>query len=174
MLTRLSSSLLLLLATLTSHAAFANNFNYNFFEIRTALNPESFGGEFNTYFTENSHLIGRVDSRFEGDWDAAVGMGFNGPINPFADIYGQMLVHSTRGSREEGNKNDMMIELNVGTRVWLTENLEGHLRIGRNEDNSIFIAGIRFHSTQQMALTAEVRNAGIWGPQIGMGVRFHF
>ncbi len=43
MLTRLSSSLLLLLATLTSHAAFANNFNYNFFEIRTALNPESFG-----------------------------------------------------------------------------------------------------------------------------------
>jgi hypothetical protein len=68
----------------------------------------------------------------------------------------------------------MMLELNVGTRVWLTENLEGHLRIGRNEDNSIFIAGIRFHSTQQMALTAEVRNAGIWGPQIGMGVRFHF
>ena len=174
MLTRLSSSILLLLVMLTSHAAFANNFNYNFFEFRTALNPESFGGEVNTYFTENSHIIGRVDSRFKGDWDAAVGMGFNGPINPFADIYGQMLVHSTRGSREEGSKNNMMIELNLGTRVWLTETLEGHMRIGRNEDNSVFIAGIRFHSTQKLALTAEVRNAGIWGPQIGMGVRFHF
>ena len=170
----LSRWALLFCSIFASSSALANNFNYNFFELRTALSPESFGGEFNTYFTENSHLVGRVDSRFEGDWDAAAGIGFNGPLNPFADIYGQMLVHSVRSSRSEGNKNDTLVELNIGTRVWLTENMEGHLRIGRNEDRSVFIAGVRFHSTQQMALTAELRNAGIWSPQIGMGVRFHF
>ncbi|MCG3723153.1 hypothetical protein EXA23_02340 [Vibrio cincinnatiensis] len=164
----------LLLATLLPTTASANNFNYNFFEVRTALSPESMGAEFNTYFTENSHLIARIDSRFEGDWDAAGGIGFNGPVNPFADIYGQMLIHSVRGSDDEGNKNDVMMELNIGTRVWLTNQIEGHLRVGRNEDHSIFIGGLRFHSTQQMTISAEARNAGLWGPQISMGVRFQF
>lgn len=154
--------------------SYANNFNYSFFEMRTAISPETLGAEFNTYFTENSHLVLRADSRFKGDWDLAGGIGFNGPINQFVDIYGQMLLHGLRSTNQEGNKDDYLLEMNVGTRVWLTQQLEGHLRLGRNEDHSVFIAGFRFHSTQQMAVGAEMRNAGIWGPQISMNVRFHF
>lgn len=72
---------LVAIASLLPATASANNFNYNFLEVRTALSPESFGGEFSTFFTENSHFVGRADSRFEGDWDLAGGIGFNGPIN---------------------------------------------------------------------------------------------
>lgn len=165
---------LVALASIVPTTASANNFNYNFFELRTGVSPESFGGEFSTFFTENTHLVARADSRMEGDWDAAGGIGFNGPINAFADIYGQLLGHHIRGNGDENHDTDFVMELNVGTRVWLTDQLEAHGRIGRTEDHSIFIAGVRFHSTQQMALNAEARNAGIWGPQFSMGVRFQF
>ncbi|MBY8158044.1 hypothetical protein KW508_08535 [Vibrio fluvialis] len=165
---------LVAIASVLPATASANNFNYNFLEVRTALSPESFGGEFSTFFTENSHFVGRADSRFEGDWDLAGGIGFNGPINQFADIYGQMLLHSIRGNGDEDHKTETNMEINIGTRIWLTSQIEGHARIGRNDDNSVFIAGLRFHSTQQMVLNAEVRNAGVWGPQISMGVRFQY
>ncbi|MBY7997975.1 hypothetical protein KW438_21435 [Vibrio fluvialis] len=165
---------LVAIASVLPATASANNFNYNFLEVRTALSPESFGGEFSTFFTENSHFVGRADSRFEGDWDLAGGIGFNGPISQFADIYGQMLVHSVRSSKEEGKDTDTLMELNIGTRIWLTSQVEGHVRLGRNQDHSIFIGGVRFHSTQQLSLNVELRNAGVWGPQISMGVRFQY
>ncbi len=152
----------------------ANNFNYNYFEVRTAMSPESFGGEFSSNLTDNSHFIVRGDSRFEGDWDIAGGIGFNGPINQFIDIYGQLMLHNIRLSEDEGSDNDTKYEINVGTRLWLTNQIEGHVKIGRVEENSVFIAGIRFHSTDQLSLSAEARNAGIWGPQIAMGVRFNY
>ena len=38
------------------NTAMANNFSYNFLEVRTAISPESFGGEFSTNFTDNSHF----------------------------------------------------------------------------------------------------------------------
>ncbi|MGL6025942.1 hypothetical protein [Vibrio chanodichtyis] len=164
----------LLLALVLATPTWANNFNYNFVEFRTAMSPQSGGAEFSTYFTNNSHFIARIDSQFESDWDIAGGIGFNGPVSPFADVYGQLLVHHIRTPKELGGNNDTQMELNVGTRVWLTNQVEGHARIGRLDDHSVVIAGVRFHSTDQLALSAEVRNAGVWGPQIGMGVRFQF
>ncbi len=77
-------------------AAHANNFNYNMMEFRMGTSPGTFGGEVTTYFTENTHFIGRADSEFSGDWDIAGGIGFNGPAGQFADIYGQMLVHNIK------------------------------------------------------------------------------
>lgn len=174
MLRRTCLASLVALAGVLPTTASANNFNYNFFEVRTALNPDSFGGEFSTFFTENSHFVARLDSRFEGDWDLAGGIGFNGPVSQFADVYGQMLVHSIRGNKEENHDTNVQMEINLGTRIWLTSQVEGHARIGRNDEHSVFIAGVRFHSTQQLALNAEARNAGVWGPQISMGVRFQF
>ena len=64
-------TLLIGLTTLCSFAASANNFNYNTFEIRMGASPSTFGGEFTTLFTQNAHLVGRIDTSFESDWDAA-------------------------------------------------------------------------------------------------------
>ncbi|EOX3426708.1 hypothetical protein ACPFUT_002559 [Vibrio cholerae] len=165
---------LLLGLTLATPPALANNFNYNFLEFRTAMNPESGGVELSTYFTDNSHFIARIDSQLDSDWDIAGGIGFNGPINQFADVYGQMLVHNIRMPKELGGEKDTQLEFNLGARAWFTNQVEGHLRLGRLDDHSVFIAGIRFHSTTQLSLSAEARNAGVWGPQVGMGVRFQF
>jgi hypothetical protein len=156
------------------NTAMANNFSYNFLEVRTAISPESFGGEFSTHFTDNSHFILRADTRFDEDWDMAGGIGFNGPINQFMDIYGQMLLHHVNYTKEEGDDSEFIYELNIGGRVWLTNQLEVHAKIGRADESGVFIGGVRFHSTDQLSLSAEARNAGIWGPQIAMGVRFNY
>ncbi|KGY11562.1 hypothetical protein NM22_14525 [Vibrio tubiashii] len=155
----------------TTHA---NNFNYNYFEVRTAIGPEMMGAEFSTFFTENTHLIVRADSQFSKDYDLAGGIGFNGPINQFADIYGQLLVHQVKYTEEAGGESETKPELNVGIRLWLAEQIEATARLGRNDDASVFHAGVRFHSTQQLSLSAETRNNGLYGPQMTMSVRFQY
>lgn len=152
----------------------ANNFNYNSFEFRTAINPEMTGVEFSTFLTENTHIIARVDSQLSSDYDLAAGFGFNGPISQFADVYGQFLLHRIAYTDEAGGENKTQGELNLGLRMWLTDQVEATGRIGRNDDNSVFHAGVRFHSTQQLSLSAETRNNGLYGPQITMSVRFQF
>ncbi|GLT18629.1 hypothetical protein GCM10007938_24090 [Vibrio zhanjiangensis] len=152
----------------------ANNFNYNFFEVRTAINPEMFGAEFSTFFTDNSHFILRADTQFDKDYDFAGGIGFNGPVSQFADVYGQLLVHQTKYTPEYGADKDTTAELNIGLRLWLAEQIEVTGRIGRNDDSSVFYAGVRFHSTDQLTLAAETRNNGLYGPQVTMSVRFHY
>ncbi len=79
--------LILLLALTLATPALVNNFNYNFLEFSTAMFPESGGVEFSTYFTDNSHFIARIDSQFDSDRDIAGGIGFNGQINQFADVW---------------------------------------------------------------------------------------
>ncbi len=154
--------------------AHANNFSYNFLEFRTAMNPQMTGMEFSMLFTENTHLIARADSQFEEDRDLAVGIGFNGPINQFTDIYGQLLVHSVKYTKEAGGETKTQPELNIGIRAWLADQIEATGRIGRNDENSVFHAGVRFHSTDQLSLSGEVRNNGLYGPQVTMSVRFQY
>ncbi|WP_420806553.1 hypothetical protein [Vibrio neptunius] len=155
-------------------AANANNFNYNFFEVRTAVNPEMSGVEFSTLFTDNSHFILRADTQFDKDYDLAGGIGFNGPMSQFADVYGQLLVHQTKYTKEAGGESDTVAEVNIGVRMWLADQIEATGRIGRNDDSSVFHAGVRFHSTDQLSLSAETRNNGLYGPQVTMSVRFQY
>ncbi|KJY83852.1 hypothetical protein TW81_05860 [Vibrio galatheae] len=157
-----------------SLSAQANNFNYNYFEVRTAIGPEMTGAEFSTLFTENSHLILRADTQFDKDYDIAGGIGFNGPINQFADVYGQLLIHQVKYTEESGGESNTQAEVNIGLRVWLTEQVEVTGRLGRNDDSSVVHAGVRFHSTQQLSLSAETRNNGLYGPQVTMSVRFQY
>jgi len=157
-----------------SASAQANNFNYNFFEVRTAIGPEMTGAEFSTFFTENSHFILRADTQFDKDYDLAGGIGFNGPISQFADVYGQLLIHQVKYTEEAGGESDTQAEINVGVRLWLTDQIEATGRLGRNDDASVFHAGVRFHSTQQLSLSAETRNNGLYGPQVTMSVRFQY
>ena len=162
------------LASVLSFSAQANNFSYNFFEVRTAVNPESSGVEFSTLLTENTHIIARYDSRFDGDWDAAGGIGFNGPINQFADVFGQLLVHHIKQTDEEGGDSGTQMEFNIGSRIWLSNQLEANVKLGKNDERSVFGAGVRFHSTEQLSLSAETKNNGVYGPQITMSVRLKF
>lgn len=157
-----------------SGSAQANNFNYNFFEVRTAIGPEMTGVEFSTFFTENSHFILRADSQFDKDYDLAGGIGFNGPISQFADVYGQLLLHQVKFTQEAGGESETQAEVNIGVRLWLTDQVEATARLGRNDDSSVAHAGVRFHSTQQLSLSAETRNNGLYGPQITMSVRFQY
>ncbi|MGY3571447.1 hypothetical protein [Vibrio paucivorans] len=162
------------LSLLLPLSAQANNFNYNYFEVRTSFSPEVVGAEFSTFLTENSHVVARVDSQFDSDWDAAVGVGFNGPVGQFADVYGQFLVHHINYTERGSNDTDIEAEFNIGGRLWLAEQLELTARLGKLGDSSVFHAGARFHSTQQLSLSAEARNNGIHGPQITMSVRFQY
>ncbi|WP_159652919.1 hypothetical protein [Vibrio atypicus] len=150
----------------------ANNFNYTYGELRTSISPESTGVEVSTFLTENSHLIARIDSQFDGDYDLAGGIGFNGPVSQFADIYGQLLLHYVDFPDDSSRDNRTQTEMNIGVRMWLTDQIEATTRLGRNNDASVFHAGIRFHSTEQLSLSAETRNNGLYGPQVTMSVRF--
>ncbi|EJK2115206.1 hypothetical protein NK428_002081 [Vibrio navarrensis] len=178
MLSRALKTAMLGVCTLLPVAASANNFNYNMFEVRMGSSPGTFGAEFNTYFTENTHIIARFDSEFSGDWDLAGGIGFNGPMGQFADIYGQMLLHNVKTDSSDTIGDEWKTEINIGSRIWLMENIEVHGRVGQlisNDDTASIIGiGARFHSTQQLSIGADIRNNGIYGHQILMSVRFHF
>ncbi|KGK11867.1 hypothetical protein [Vibrio navarrensis] len=178
MLSRALKTAMLGVCTLLPVAASANNFNYNMFEVRMGSSPGTFGAEFNTYFTENTHIVARFDSEFSGDWDLAGGIGFNGPMGQFADIYGQMLLHNVKTDSNDTIGDEWKTEINIGSRIWLMENIEVHGRVGQlisNDDTASIIGiGARFHSTQQLSIGADIRNNGIYGHQILMSVRFHF
>ncbi|RJX75471.1 hypothetical protein DZ860_01980 [Vibrio sinensis] len=168
-------SLVGLLATVgITTPAFANNFNYNYIEFRTAMDPQISGVEFSTLMTENTHLIARADSRFEKDYDLAAGIGFNGPVNQFIDVFGELLAHHIKYPEIDGGHTETQAEVNIGLRVWLADQLEFTTRGGKNGDRSVFNAGFRFHSTQQLSLSAETRNSGLYGPQIALSVRFQY
>ncbi|MHA2938720.1 hypothetical protein ACXJY6_10575 [Vibrio sp. RC27] len=158
---------------LFSSTAFANNFNYNFFEFRASSGPQSIGAEFTTYIQENFHTVGRLDKRFNEAFDLAGGVGFNGPAGPFVDVNGQLLVHYTKANKND-HDDGMMLELNVGARAWLTQTLEIHGKLGQINEGGLIEGGVRFHSTSQLTFGAQIRNNGLWGPQTTLGVRFEF
>ncbi|MDC0609448.1 hypothetical protein OAP63_01825 [Vibrio sp.] len=159
---------------LISSSAYANNFDYNYFEFRVGSSPQSMGAEYSVSLTDNFHALARLDSQFEHDGDAAGGIGFNGPLNDFVDIYGQALGHYVDYPNDENKSSETLLELNVGLRLWIAEKLETEIKVGTIDDHSIFNAGIRFHSTDQLSLGAGFVNNGIWGPQIEMNVRALF
>lgn len=160
------------LLAVPSIASATNNFSYNYIEARSGLSPLTMGLEGGTQIMDNLHLVGRIDSKLESDWDLAGGIGFNGPLNQFADIYGQMLIHNISEKNKSGT--DFKPELNVGLRVWLTNQMEATGRIGVLKDKTVFHGGIKFHSTETLVLSADIRNNGVYGVQPTLGVRFQF
>ncbi len=99
-------------------------------------------------------------------------------MGQFADIYGQMLLHNVKTDSSDTIGDEWKTEINIGSRIWLMENIEVHGRVGQlisNDDTASIIGiGARFHSTQQLSIGADIRNNGIYGHQILMSVRFHF
>ncbi|AUI88230.1 hypothetical protein BS333_17905 [Vibrio azureus] len=159
-------------------SSYANNFNYNMLEVRMGTSPGTFGGEASTYFTQNTHFIGRVDTSFDNDWDMAAGVGFNGPAGQFADVYGQMLVHNVKSENDDIIGNKWRTEINIGTRIWFMQNVELHARLGQlidnDESNLIYNVGARFYSTQQLSIGAEIKDNAIYGSQMVLSARFNY
>lgn len=169
---------IILTSLLSPLTAMANNFPYSFFEARVGTSPGTFGAQINQQFTENSHLVGQIESKFEGDWDISGGIGFNGPINAFADIYGQLLLHNVKDKSSDKFGDGMLTEGNIGIRIWLTQQMEVGAKYGQlfNSDISKDIGGghFRFHSTDQLSVGAEVKFGGVYGGQMMMTARFTF
>lgn len=156
----------------------ANNFNYNAFDFNVGGGPTSFGGNFGMQFMENAHFVGHLDSKFEGDYDIAAGVGFNGPMGQLADMTGQMLIHNIK---EDGGKilgNDVIPEVNIGTRIWFMDGIEMHGKVGQlldgDDTHTVWEFGGRFHSTQQLVLGVSILNGGVYGNQFRMQAKFHY
>ncbi|AZL86870.1 MULTISPECIES: hypothetical protein [Aliivibrio] len=168
----------LLTAALSSSTALANNFPYSFFEARIGTSPGTFGAQINQQFTENAHLVGKIDTEFEGDWDISGGIGFNGPINQFADIYGQLLLHNVKDKSSDKFGDEMLTEVNIGFRMWLVQQIEVGAQYGQlfNSDITKDVGSVhfRFHSTDQLSVGTEAKFGGIYGSQIMMTARFTF
>lgn len=168
----------LLATALTSSNAMANNFPYTFFEARIGMSPGTYGVQVNQQLTENTHLIGKLDTQFSGDWDGSGGIGFNGPINEFTDIYGQLLLHNVKDKSSDKIGDEMLTEINIGVRAWLMQQIEVGAQYGQLFNNNVQkdIGGVhfRFHSTDQLSIGTEAKFGGVYGSQMMMTVRFTF
>ncbi len=152
-----------------------SNFNYDYVEARIGASPVTFGGAFSKSIHPNAHAIARVDSEFEGDFDAAGGFGFHAPLNNWADLTGEMLFRVV----DDGNHGtDTGMELNLGIRQWLGPQLEvggkaGYVSIDDNDDwlGAVYV---RFHSTELFSMGAELRLNDFYDNQMMMTTRFKF
>lgn len=156
--------------------AVMSNFSYDYLEARIGASPVTFGAAMSKSIHPNAHVIGRIDSEFEGDYDAAAGFGFHAPINNWADFTGEMLFRLVDDGAAKGT--DTGMELNLGVRQWLGPQLEvggkgGYVSID-NEDDWIGSAYARFHSTELFSIGGEIRINDFYGDQLMFTTRFKF
>ncbi|MDW6004575.1 hypothetical protein [Vibrio mangrovi] len=162
------------LAFIFAPLAQAANFNYNYLEVRVGGGPESVGSELSMNVTDNFHVLGHIDTQMEDDWDIAGGIGFNGPLTQFADAFGAILLHQIKRTDDQGGDSDTLVELNIGGRLWIGEQLEVYGKLGKLDDHSVIGFGARFHSSDQLSLNMGFENNGIWGPRTILGVRYEY
>ncbi len=162
---------------LMTSLAQAASFSYNNFDVRLGAGPTTYGIAGSYQLLDNVYALGRFDSKFEGDWDLAGGVGFNGPVNPLIDVTGQFLIHNIKEKAGDYFGDDFMPELNIGARAWLFENIEIHGKMGElidsNDSHFLWEIGGRFYSTDQLVLGASAFNNGMYGNQLLMEVRFN-
>lgn len=153
-----------------------SNFSYDYIEARIGASPMTFGAAYSKSVHPNAHIVARIDSEFEGDFDAAAGFGFHSPINNWADLTGSMLMRVVEP--ESASSSDIGMELNLGIRQWLGPQLEvggtvGYVSIDDNDD-WIGSAFARFHSTELFSLGVEARINDFYDDQVMFTTRFKF
>lgn len=156
--------------------AVMSNFSYDYVEARIGVSPVTFGTALSMSVHPNAHFIGRIDSEFEGDYDAAAGFGFHAPVNNWADFTGEMLFRMVDTSHTSGS--DTGLELNLGVRQWLGPQLEvggkaGYVSI---EDNDDWLGSVyaRFHSTELFSIGVAARINDFYDDQLMFTTRFKF
>ncbi|MDN3610315.1 hypothetical protein ACODM8_14315 [Vibrio ostreicida] len=162
----------------TNSQSVMSNFSYDHLEARIGASPVTFGVAVSKSIHPNAHVIGRIDSEFEGDYDTAAGFGFHAPINNWADFTGEMLLRVVDYGGKGGKGTDTGMELNLGVRQWLGPQLEvggkgGYVSIDDNDD-WIGSAYVRFHSTELFSVGGEVRINDFYGDQLMFTTRFKF
>ncbi|ASI96102.1 hypothetical protein DA096_01610 [Vibrio rotiferianus] len=157
-------------------SATMSNFSYDYFEARIGASPVTFGAGFSKSIHPNAHVIARIDSEFDGDFDSAAGFGFHSPVNNWADLTGAMLMRVVQPS--SSSSADVGMELNLGVRQWLGPQLEVGGKVGYvsidNDDDWMGSAYARFHSTELFSLGAEARINDFYGDQFMFTTRFKF
>ncbi|MGR2666434.1 hypothetical protein [Vibrio campbellii] len=153
-----------------------SNFSYDYMEARIGASPVTFGVGFSKSIHPNAHVVARIDSEFDGDFDSAAGFGFHSPLNNWADLTGEMLMRVVQPSNSSST--DVGMELNLGVRQWLGPQLEvggkaGYVSID-NDDDWIGSVYARFHSTELFSLGAEARINDFYGDQVMFTTRFKF
>jgi hypothetical protein len=153
-----------------------SNFSYDYYEARIGISPNTYGAGFSMSVHPNAHVIGRVDSKLEGDYDLTGGLGFHAPINNWADFTGEMLVRMV--DHDDSRGSDTGMELNLGVRQWLGPQLEvggkvGYLSLDDNDD-WLGAAYARFHSTELFSVAAEARFNDTYDDQIILSARFKY
>lgn len=156
--------------------AVMSNFSYDYIEARIGASPVTFGTAFSKTVHPNAHLIARIDSEFEGDYDAGAGFGFHAPINNWADFTGEMLFRLVDGEDTSGT--DSGLELNLGVRQWLGPQLEVGGKVGYvsidDDDDWLGSVYARFHSTELFSIGVEGRINDFYGEQVMFTTRFKF
>ncbi|HDY7675433.1 TPA: hypothetical protein RQJ96_002855 [Vibrio vulnificus] len=153
-----------------------SNFSYDYIEARIGASPMTFGAAYSKSVHPNAHIIARIDSEFESDFDAAAGFGFHSPINNWADLTGAMLMRVVEPAK--ASSADIGMELNLGIRQWLGPQLEVGGKVGYvsidNDDDWIGSVYVRFHSTELFSLGVEARINDFYDDQLMFTTRFKF
>ncbi|PSW17278.1 hypothetical protein C9I98_19960 [Photobacterium sanctipauli] len=156
-----------------------SNFSYDYAEARIGISPLTYGAGFSKSIHPNAHIVGSIDTEFDSDWDAALGVGFHAPINNWADVTGELKARNTKNKgRFDSSAGKMGMEVNLGIRQWLGPQLEvggsiGHLNI---DDYEKTIGNIyaRFHATELFSIGATGRFNEVYGDQVMLTTRFKF
>lgn len=156
--------------------AVMSNFSYDYVEARIGASPGTFGAALSMSVHPNAHFIGRIDSEFDDDYDAAAGFGFHAPINNWADFTGEMLFRAVDTSYIDGS--DTGMELNLGVRQWLGPQLEvggkaGFVSIDDEDDWLGSVYG-RFHATELFSMGVEARFNDFYDDQLMFTARFKY
>ena len=156
-----------------------SNFSYDYAEARIGISPLTYGAGFSKSIHPNAHLTGHVDTEFDSDWDASLGVGFHAPVNNWADITGEIKLRNAKNKKDLNSSGGKLgMEVNLGIRQWLGPQLEvggliGHLNIDDHEKTMGSVYA-RFHATELFSIGAQGRFNDIYGDQLMLTTRFKF
>ncbi|WP_434361471.1 hypothetical protein NF212_23995 [Parasalinivibrio latis] len=159
---------------------FANNFNYNHLEFAYQTNPNAMGAVARLALHENAHVLGHVSTQWEGDWFSGVGVGFNGPINGFVDVTGDLTLNYLRepGAKDH-DTGELANTINIGVRAWIQPNVELNFTVGRfflDKDDSYGEVkfGARLYSNETFSLGIQWAPVSYFDDSVTFSVRYEF
>lgn len=168
---------IILTALVFSSLAFANNFSYNYVEVRLPTNPGGVGAAANWQLHPNAHAIIEAESDFDSDWQVKTGIGFHAPLNYRSDISGELKVISVKNEKFDRSLGRLGTELNLGLSAWVLPQVETGAVFGvmhLDKDITKFNLYARFHASDTFSLGAEWRIKNIEDHSVMISARYPF
>ncbi|MGF1723539.1 hypothetical protein [Photobacterium nomapromontoriensis] len=155
----------------------ANNFTYNYVEVRLPINPNGIGAAASLQLHPNAHAIFDAESNFNNDWQVKAGVGFHAPINIRSDITGDFKVVSVKNDKFDTTLGRLGTELNLGISMWLLPRVQTGTVLGvmhLDKDITKFNLYARFHATDTFSIGAEWRIKDIEDQSVMISARYPF